>query len=293
MFNKIITIIAVFVTSCIHSEIVETYAIDDVRSYIQKDALYLFDIDETLIDNSTALGRSPWRNWIRSNLPKYHIDFELFDALTLYIAQNIPYNTVEPTTAKLISDLQDQKLAVFAFTARGRSEWYKTQIEGIDRFTHDQLKYAGIDFSNTEVPVELESIDRAFFHEGIIFAEHIKKGDLIKRLFSQLSYKPSFIIFVDDKLEQAKSVEAALKEIGIPFIVFWYRGAELKHGDFNLMVANIQLAALLQQDIALSDEESAKIAKSITSDPETYLKEILDGINLQTLYPSFSELLIK
>ncbi len=285
MFKKMILISSVFLTSFLQADIMEITDIDDIRPYVAEDALYLFDIDDTLIDNPFSLGSPPWRSWVKSKLPNYNTNFVLYDALTLFIAKNAPYKTVEPSTANLIADLQNQGHAVFAFTARGRSQWYTTDIEGVDRFTQEQLHHVGIDFKNTMIPEELQSLEAAYFCDGIIFAQHIKKGDLLKHLFKDLKYIPSLIIFVDDKLDQVQSVEAAVKEAGIPFIGFWYRRSESDRKNFNPTVANIQLEFLLLQEEIINDDAALELVKTKQSDPSTYFKEILEKIDIERLSP--------
>lgn len=288
MLNKMILISSFFLTSFLQADIMEITQIDDIRPYITKDALYLFDIDDTLIDNPFSLGSPPWRNWVKSKLPNYDINFVLYDALTLFIAKNAPYKTVEPSTANLIADLQNQGHAVFAFTARGRSQWYTTDIEGVDRFTDEQLHHAGIDFKATLIPEELQSLETTYFCDGVIYAQHIAKGDLLKHLFKDLKYYPSLVIFVDDKLEQVQSVEAAVKGAGIPFIGFWYRRSEFDRKNFNPMIANIQLESLLLQGEIIDDDAALELAKTKQSDPHTYFKEILEKIDIEQLSPQIS-----
>lgn len=285
MFKKIILVLTIFLTPLLHAEIVEITKIDDIRPYVTENCLCLLDIDDTLIDNPFSLGSPPWRSWVKSKLLNYNTNFVLYDALTLFIAQNAPYKTVEPTTATLVADLQSQGHAVFAFTARGRTQWYTTDLEGVDQFTHAQLHHVGIDFKNTQIPAELQSLEDKYFYDGIIFAQHIKKGDLLKHLFKDLNYSPSLIIFVDDKLDQVQSVEAALKEVGIPFIGFWYRRSEIDRKNFNPMIANIQLEALLSQREIISDEAALELTKSKQNDPQAYFKEILEKIDLEQLSP--------
>lgn len=283
MFNRLFLIFAFFIP-CLYAEIIEIDRIEDVRPYAKENSLFLFDIDDTLIDCPFSLGNPAWRKWVKSSLPE-NAEFSLYDALTLYIAKNAPYKAVEPTTAEVIADLQNQDLVVFAFTARGRSEWNTTTLEGVDRFTHEQLNYAGIDFKKTPVPNELASIDPDYFHEGIIFACHIPKGELLTHLFSDLNFTPSVIIFVDDKLDQVKSVEAAVKEMGIPFIGFWYRHSEIKGAHFDPMVSNIQLEWLFN-DVIINDKEARELALELGDDPVLYLGQILEKIDASRLFPS-------
>lgn len=286
MFKRFILFSSIFITQFLHAEIYEITQIEDVRPYITERTLCLFDIDDTLIDNPISLGSPPWRSWIKSKVANSSAPFVMYDALTLYIAKNTPYKAMEPTTAKLILDLQQSGTPVFAFTARGRTQWYTTDIEGVDRFTHEQLNHAGIDFKKTQIPQELLSLESIYFNDGIIFAQHIKKGDLLKHLFKDLSYFPPLIIFIDDKLDQVQSVEAAVKEAGIPFIGFWYRRSESDRANFNPHAANIQLETLLLGGEIVTDEEAILMAQLKSErDPAHDFKQILEEVNLQQINP--------
>lgn len=286
MFKRFILISSIFITSFLQGEILEIDQIDDVRPFITQKTLCLFDIDDTLIDNPLSVGSPPWRNWVKSKVSNFNTHFAMYDALTLYIAKSAPYKAMEPTTAKLISDLQQSGVAVFAFTARGRTQWYTTEIEGVDRFTKEQLDHAGIDFTKTHIPQELHSLESTYFNDGIIFAQHIKKGDLLKHLFKDLNYMPPLIVFVDDKLDQVQSVEAAVKEAGIPFIGFWYRRSESDRANFNPHAANIQLEALLLRGEIIADEEALEMAKErFERDPFNDFKEILEKVDQEHLAP--------
>lgn len=290
MFRKLFFSASIFFVSLLQADIIEIQHIDDIRPYVIENALCLFDIDDTLIDNPFSLGSPPWRSWVKSKLSSYNSNFVLYDALTLYIAQHAPYKTVEPTTAPLIADLQDRGHTALAFTARGRTQWYTTDIDGVDRFTHAQLNHVGIDFKKTALPPELQNLEPTYFDNGIIFAQHIKKGDLLTHLFKDLKYCPSLIIFIDDKLDQVQSVEAAVKQSGIPYIGFWYRRSEMDRKNFNAMTANIQMESLLFNDEIISDEKAATFPQVIQQEnPEAYLKKILEHTDFNLLTPTIPE----
>jgi hypothetical protein len=289
MYKKLIVSALLLLSPCIRAEIVEIDHLDDIRPYIvQQEDLVLFDIDDTLITNPISLGSPPWRAWVKSKIPPYNLGFTLYDALTLFIAKNTSYRTVETSTVQLISDLQANGIPVFAFTARGRSQWYTTDIEGVDQLTHEQLNRVGIDFSRTVIPIELEDLEPTYFYKGIIFAQHIKKGDLLKHLFKDLNFHPSCIIFVDDKLDQVQSVETAAQEAGIPFMGFWYRGAEFQATKFEPMLANLQLESLLLRNEILDDEKGQELLRNAPStvDSTTYFHSILEQMDLNGLAPS-------
>lgn len=286
MFKKLFSLSLCLVSSFLSADIIEIHQIDDIRPYIKENALYLFDIDDTLIHNPFTLGSGPWRNWARSKIPKLNTSFNLFDALTLYIANKAPYVAVESTTANLIDELQENEHTVFGFTARGRSQWYTTDLEGIDRFTQEQLQYAGIDFSRTRIPQELQQLEETYFCQGIIFASHIVKGELLEYLLEEIEYYPSCIIFVDDRLDQVQSVEAAAEAAGIPFVGFWYRRSELDH-HFHPMITNIQLEYLIHKGEIISDEMAFVLAQdNLHDDHQGIFENIFYSMDINLLAPA-------
>lgn len=273
MLNKIILVIFVFCTTLIRADIFEIERINEIRSVITKDALVLIDVDDTLITNKSQLGSPAWRKWMKPELPKKLTSFALYDALTLYIAKNIPYKPVEPETVQLIEGLQNEGILVFAFTARGRSEWYTTKIEGVDQFTRKQLISAKIDFTKTLLPESTGLSASPYFDYGIIFAQHVPKGEMLQQIVQDLRFMPGVIVFVDDKREQVESMEAAAIKIGIPFIGFHYRRVELDNAAvFSPKVANQELISLLGLNSVFS------------SDSEVDIPQILHAVDAETIF---------
>lgn len=272
-------------TMLLNAEIIQINNIDEIRSLIKENTLCLFDIDDTLIDNPSCLGSPPWRSWVRPQFANWQLEPAIFDALTLYIAKKAPYKAVESSTSALIADLQKEGVAAFGFTARGRSQWYGTDVAGVDKYTHAQLKRVGIDFSKSLIPADLV-LDESFYYDGIIFARHIPKGELLDKLSINMNYIPQLIIFVDDRLEQIESVDAALEALGIPSFCCWYCRSALDRNDFNPLVSTIQLEYLLHRNTYLSDEDAAKLAnESPNINPEAHLKEILNVIDREQIRP--------
>ncbi len=279
-----------FILICAHgqAEIHTISLIEDMRSYVtDNDSLVLFDVDDTLIASPTSLGGIAWRPWARSKLPKGGTDFVLYDALTLYIAKKVPYIPVEPAIPRLISDLQQEGVTVLALTSRGRAQWYTTNVAGIDALTIQQLKHVGMDFARTAIPSRLKELKSVDLYEGILFAEHISKGDLLKTLLSDSGYRPAQIIFVDDRFDHIQSVEAAAQELRIPFIGFWYKRAEINASGFDPMVANVQFEGLFLENTIYSEAKAKAIAAGLLEvDPVEFFKEIVEKLDLEKLAPA-------
>ena len=260
----------------LQAEIIKTVQIDEIVQSVTDDTLVLFNIAEVLMDTETSLGTQAWRKYIRSRL-----DSKDHDALSLFVFQNIPAKTPEPETASVVTYLQEQGFPVFAFTSRGRHEWYQTQIENIDILTENALRQIGIDFSLNQLPPSLANLDLEFqdyFHAGIIYATNsFEKGEILAKFLETTDYRPSKIVFVDDKADSLKIVEEAMNALGISFTGYAYSRTAVDHAKFNPMIAHIQLEWLLSNGQVLSDEEAKQIKEEQFSqtDPEDYFQEVM------------------
>lgn len=262
----------------------EIKQIESILPEIQDtDTLILFNIAEVIMDSPLDLGTSAWRKYIRARAPQHH------DALTLFAARNIAAKAVEEATPQIIATCQNQGLPVLAFTSRGRTEWYTTEVEGVDQLTEDMLGQIQIDFNKTQLPEQWRYIENSvfspYFHHGIIYANHMEKGDFLKQLLQETGYVPSKVVFVDDKRDSLEGVERALQELGIPFAGFWYTKTASDHKGFSAMISHVQLQSLVFDGILLSDEEAAKIVNESYQgvNPDTLFFEILERLDIDSL----------
>lgn len=246
--------------------------------------IVFFDMDDTLTDSTVSLGSGAWRKFIRQKIADYESEYgkrwdsvNLHDELTLRVARQIPVKPVESGIPAVITELQNNGISVFVLTARGKSKWYSTDVEDIDLLTHQQLLDAGFDFSLSILPPELQSMDSSFYDEGVIYSSPLKKGALLKKLVEETGYRPSKIVFIDDKMDQVQSMEEAAKDLGIPFVGFWYTRADENHLNFDPIVATLQLMQLLMGEKVMDDQEALLFKeRSQLSDPDLFFKLFLD-----------------
>ena len=160
--------------SSLNAQIITISNIEDVKEEVTDDTLVLFNIAEVLIDTETSLGTQAWRKFIRTLL-----DSKLHDELTLFVFENVPPKSPESSIPELISELQSRGVMTLAFTSRGKSEWYASQVPNVDLITEKLLLQIGIDFSKTHLNDEsvslLPTLFNEFYHEGIIYASHRDK----------------------------------------------------------------------------------------------------------------------
>lgn len=278
MKNIILSMLAILTifAGSIDATIIKTTEIKDINKEITSDSLVLFNIAEVLMDTHVSLGTQAWRKYVRTR-----VDAKTHDELTLFVFRNIPPKAPEDLTPIMIADMQSRGIPVLAFTSRGRHEWYTTQVPQVDLITEDLLRKINIDFARTTLPSQLSGIDTIFgdyYHDGIIYTTNaLDKGELLGQLLEETGYRPSKIVFIDDKADSLKSVEVAMQKYGIEFVGFAYTRTAKDHANFDPMIANIQLDWLITHGKVLSDEQAAQIKVDQFADvnPDTYFAEIV------------------
>lgn len=276
LLTTLVISLALF-TFSIECVVIQTDDIQVIKKEVSTDTLVLLNIAEVLMDTETSLGTQAWRKYIRKRL-----DTKTHDELSLYVFKNVPPKVPDPSTPSLIKEMQEQGVPVFAFTSRGRHEWYSTQVPDIDMMTEKLLNTMHIDFSKTQLPKELEGIEQHFaeyFHEGIFYTtNNLDKGELLTRIFEKMNYKPKKIVFVDDKEESLRNVEEEMDRWGIEFVGFAYNRTGKQHAAFDPRIAHIQLETLLDKAMIINDQEASEILeeKGNPVDSELYFIKILE-----------------
>lgn len=251
--------------------------------------LFLYDIDDTLLDSRYMLGRA-WRGYVREETAKINgNDVEKIknenwhDIFAYYLCEkNYPLISVEPGTASYVAESQSKGYAVGALTSRERKRYYDLEIDGVDKLTVSQLASIGVYFDNQSI----ENHYRYLTHEteyfqGIFFSDQDAKGDYLTTIFSKVMAErkanpnakielPVKVIFVDDKLSQVESVAKALAQFGIEHECYVLKAASYRKLD--KLVASIQFYHLQLSDGAtiLTNEEAAEIGKAHPEYDEAY-----------------------
>lgn len=260
------------------STITETRNISDLIHYIETPCrngytLILFDVDDTLINSPINLNSGPWITYYWQNAPKLLPEkMAVIEELMWFVSKTIPCLPVDPFTAHLISICQKKQPFIFplALTAR---PIYQKHIDGV-QVTKNQLLTNHIDFSQTNFPSH-----SAAFHEGIFFTSGKKKGDFLQQFLVSAIPPPKRIIFVDDKLDEIRSVEKVAKNANIEVHCFWYRQASRNRPVFNIRKANIQLEYLIKYQLILNDENAGLLLRTkeyFSMSPERHLKYLIE-----------------
>lgn len=139
--------------------------------------------------------------------------------------------------------------------------------DNIELVRIDQLKNFGLDFSKLlpEVKhVDLSGINidtnAPQFLQGVILTAMIDKGTVLKEFLKKIAFKPTKILFIDDRMENLLSVQSMCHDLDIEYVGFEYTAvADIPVLDFNEERANLQFETLLKENIWLSDEQATAI----------------------------------
>ncbi len=204
----------------LHAFIVETDKLADIREYIEKDTLVLFDIDNALAHPVGLIGSDEWFCHMIKEEQSQGKDFvqALNVVLPIYyeVQLQIPLQLIEQSAPRFLSDLQKEGYDIMALTARS--------LPLVNR-TISQLSAIDIDFSHNHIgPVY--AIRQApyiyMYKRGILFSGDNNKGDALIDFLDFCQIVPSKVVFVDDKLKNLHAVEDAVEKRGIEFVGIRY-----------------------------------------------------------------------
>jgi hypothetical protein len=247
--------------------VIETSSIDHAFTYLEKDTLYVFDLDNTLIESVQHLGSD---QWVAHELNQRTSQGQSLDDALCHV---IPYwievqnrtemRLVDPAIPNLLMKMQKKNVAMIGLTKR--------PPELSDR-TLQQMKPLNIDFSKTAHHKEeliFSELSGTQFKQGIIFvSQGVDKGPCLLAYLKTLKKIPKRIVVIDDKMSNVKNIADAIEPLGIPFIGIRYGAADEKVKAYNPEIAELQREHFQK---ILSDEEALHLLKlktqSLTTSP--------------------------
>ncbi len=216
------------------AEMREITTLADVVPAISTGTLLVMDIDNTTLEPLGQLGSDQWYYYV---IKAYQRDDKLSaddaeakaSVLWTKIQKTLKVKPVETITAGILSAQQKRGVKVMALTARGQED---------AEATFAQLKSAGVDFNaNPPLRKEIKAPNKGLFKNGVFFqGDGPSKGETLLAFMKANGLKPSRVVFVDDKLKNAASVEKVLREGGVSVLSFRYGATDAKVKFFNDMM---------------------------------------------------------
>lgn len=216
------------ISNSLNPQILTSSCIVDVHKHsVDQQTLVLFDLDQTVFE-VTGHVHEHWFSHMLNHARMLGHDDEsaLKTVVPLYcneMSQAPAVIPVEPETVDVIRQLQTRGFSVIGLTARGTELISSTQ---------KQLNNIGVNFDLTKIAPHNLIIPmtrgNAIFEHGILFCGPNNKGDALKALLDAVAYKPTKIVFIDDKEHHLKSVMNMAQQRGIDFVGIRYSHLDAK-----------------------------------------------------------------
>lgn len=241
----------------LHASITEVHHMREIFSHIQQitreyapnEVCIFFDLDNTLIMPTGNVGSDQWATHMIEQ--KIQEGYSIHDAYNLVLpiywhTQHYLMPTcVEEDTASIVKALQEQNFVVVGLTARSYC---------MSERTLQQLRENNLLFSCSLAPREL-SFNLSYpvvYKDGVMFIGSHDKGAIALHFLDAINFKPSAVIFVDDKLRYVEAVENAMKTRNITYYGFRYSFCDHLVHAFNPEIAAAEHAALMNCNPACS-----------------------------------------
>ncbi|MFI5343768.1 MAG: DUF2608 domain-containing protein [Chlamydiales bacterium] len=224
-------------------------------------SLVVFDIDYTLIIPKDSIlgpcGEHYLQKWIRG----VEIKSEQREILSSLIMLQSKVSLIDDKILDLIDVLKHKKIKTVALTAMPTGQY--GLIPSMEAWRVKQIGDLGIHFGwsfplldHFALDEFVEFITKPAYKQGILGSARYPKGKVLTAFLRKMGWKPSKIIFIDDRLDFIASVEAEIEKESIPLISFHYTAALDKHSHLDIRVADFQLNHLIQNYEWISDERA-------------------------------------
>lgn len=226
------------------SIIVESNTIKDVLNYTKNDqTLVIFDLDNTLVYPKKDVGGDAWFSYQMKQKISTGMSYE--DALAVVlplffnVQDSLTLYPVETETPNILNFLEKQGIIALGLTARS--------LPLIAR-THVQLKEAGLRLTKSPIfdrELSFNFNKPAVLNHGIMFCNNVNKGTVLINVLRTCDFKPTTIVYVDDKLSHLLEVQKECLDNNIHFIGLRYGKLDEFVSRFDPLRAEQQLAELL------------------------------------------------
>lgn len=246
MYKIIILFLVLFAMNA-KAEIVNLHTIDEIKSKINnlpEETVIFIDIDDTLITPKSSSFRikGDELNLIDEIKRDKHLYPNYKQIISNWrLAREVIL--VENAWPEFIIILK-KKYKVFALTKMDTGEF--GNIKSMEEWRYNELQKFGIEFSN------ISGISDNYY-QGIFMTGSYLKSQIIEKYLT--SFKPTHIIFIDDKEEYIEDVANFCSKTIIPFTAILYRGVDRLSGKFDPEIKRMQLQYLIKEAKWLEDEQ--------------------------------------
>lgn len=268
------------------SKIVSIESLSEVKHDFQdadKQTLVVFDVDETLLMPVDALWQQGriWEADICKQLPvndsvKNILKDVRQDDLTVFSNRMLhtQFKRVESNVDVLIKSLQARHIKVIALTNFGPGafgtipslkEWRWAQLS--EHKINFEMSFPGLTLTFPDFqPIQSGHPE---FYKGILFAANNPKGKVLSAFLDQIAYKPTKIIFIDDKEKYLVSAQEEIAKKGVDFKGFLYSGAHKMASLIDPAIVEFQLKQWKECNEYVCDAQA--LARQKKFEPQAYV----------------------
>lgn len=215
----------------------EIKSFNEALPYIDQDTLLVFDVDNTLITPTTAIGSDQWFYCLydvygKKPLENRGLDKKLMDFWN-QVQSKIQVRPVEKLGPEFVRQQQAQGIKMMALTARTSDILSVTiqQLASIGVHLEKNTIFSGVMKLSKKL---LGTADTAFFNHGVLsVGESNSKGSVFTQFLKKLKFTPKKVVYIDDREKHVKTMEAELGKMKIPYFGFRYGALDQEVKDFK------------------------------------------------------------
>ncbi len=239
-----------------HLGIVEKY-IDD----LDENALVVFDVDYTILVPNDRILAPCGEEYCQKFMKILREMQEKGEILGSQVTIQAQTSLVDNKILHLLEKLKEKNIKVIALTAMSTGQF--GVIPNMEQWRIEQLASLGIHLDGAFPEVDmimLEEFEGAkglpVFKKGILASSKYPKGQVLCAFLKRMEWKPSKVLFIDDRMYFIDSVEYELEKENIPHTSFHYTAAIDSLHSLDHRLADFQFDYLLHQGKWLNDEEA-------------------------------------
>lgn len=257
---KFFIMICVVLCGSLGAKIVEVSNFEEILNHITPDSTILCDIDDTLLIPSQMVGSDEWfcamlQRYKEEGLsPKEALQKSL-DRWEM-VRHVTEMQLVEPVTASIIQQMQENGLCVMGLTTQGFSLERRTvwQLEGNGVLLHKTAPSEDDVYFTRDSKGEKQGV---LFRKGILFTGGAHKGESFFTLCEKVGHDPKHIVFINDKGTHLAEIKESANKRGIDFVGLRYAYSDATKARFDMEIAEAQFARIPYKKI-ISDEEATE-----------------------------------
>ncbi|GHU17835.1 hypothetical protein FACS189472_05290 [Alphaproteobacteria bacterium] len=285
--HKIIALLFLLGVSSLEAKIITTDKIEDIEVEFAKadnETLVIFDCDDVLIEAHDAILQyqnegalkiiaNDFMKSLANHHDEKHNPKDTYVFFRSIVMRDLSDDLLNDRWPLLIKVLQSRGIKTILLTSHDTGKF--GVVKSMALWRHKELLKFDIDFAKSwhsvaridlgNVPVDECAHNGAStnpeFNYGMLLTGKAKKGFTLSAFLSKIpQYKFKKIIFIDDRIDNLKSVEKVSNEIGAEFVGIEYTYSKTKkRPTLNLEKARKQFEILIKEKRWMSDEEMEKI----------------------------------